>query len=107
MTSSDGSAGRSSEKRQRFEAARRAHYNMRAALRIGRQLASASEDDRPSGSDEDEDEDETNGGSGSRGGKERDEDEQMQDCGSSRCARRPCVAALPAAAKLMPSFRPC
>jgi hypothetical protein len=36
MTSSDGSGGLSSEKRQRFEAARRAHYNMREALRLGR-----------------------------------------------------------------------
>jgi hypothetical protein len=35
-TSSENSGGRSIEKRQRFRAARRAHYNMREALRLGR-----------------------------------------------------------------------
>jgi hypothetical protein len=34
--SSETSGGRSSEKRTRFQAARRAHYNMREALRLGR-----------------------------------------------------------------------
>ncbi|KIZ00158.1 hypothetical protein MNEG_7800 [Monoraphidium neglectum] len=74
MTSSDGSGGLSSEKRQRFEAARRAHYNMREALRLGRALTSASEDDtRGDGGD---------GSSDSEG--EGGQDEAMLDCGSSR-----------------------
>ncbi|KAI8472174.1 MAG: hypothetical protein J3K34DRAFT_519936 [Monoraphidium minutum] len=69
---SDGSDGRSSEKRQRFEAARRRHYNMKEALRRGRVLASASGDD-------------TQGGEpGPCSIDEGDEDEGMKDCGSSR-----------------------
>lgn len=77
LTSSDCSAGRSGEKRQRFEAARRAHYNMREALRLGRQLTSASGDNTkdpvardPKGSDD-------------------EDDDHMKDCGSSRLQAAP------------------
>lgn len=77
FTSSENSGGLSSEKRQRFEAARRAHYNMRAALRLGRQLTSASGDDSDGrGAD-------GSGGSGD-GPSGDEEDEHMRDCGSSR-----------------------
>ncbi|GBF89930.1 hypothetical protein Rsub_02634 [Raphidocelis subcapitata] len=80
FNSSDNSGGLSSEKRQRFEAARRAHYNMREALRLGRfrqQLTSGSGDDTGGNGG-------GGGGSVGRRSDDEDEDEHMRDCGSSR-----------------------